>query len=48
MTTSTDAEPALYRENPALQNSNRSNPAAAEATLKPLGQLSRRFQNRLE
>jgi hypothetical protein len=48
MTTSTDAEPALYRENPTPQNSNRSNPAAAEATFESLGQLSRRFQNRLE
>ena len=32
MTTNTDAEPALYREDPSRHNANRSSPAAADVT----------------
>jgi hypothetical protein len=37
MTTSTDAEPALYRENPTLQNSNRSNPGSSRSDARTIG-----------
>jgi hypothetical protein len=45
MTTNTYAEPALYCE---TRRSITQTGRAAEATLESLGQLSRRFQNRLE